>query len=201
MEVAAVHPISPAMVIAQIDACLTDIGADAIKIGMIGSAETANAVAERLEGVKVPIVFDPVMVATSGATLSDSDTIMVFKRLISIATLTTPNLPEYHALGGDELPTGPMLIKGGHCEGDLITDRLIGPDGEMARWKDRRINTTSTHGTGCTLASAIATGLGQGMSLHDAIARGRRFVRVALLAAPGFGRGHGPMGHHAVRGF
>ncbi len=92
-----------------------------------------------------------------------------------------------------------MLVKGGHGEGDTIIDRLVTRDGEVARWEDPRIDTRHTHGTGCTLASAIATGLGQGMTLTDAIARARRFVRAALLAAPGFGSGHGPMGHQAVR--
>jgi hydroxymethylpyrimidine/phosphomethylpyrimidine kinase len=193
-----VHSIPTDVVIAQIDACLSDIGADAIKIGMIGSAATAHAVAERLEGLDIPIVFDPVMVATSGSLLADGETIAVFNRLISVATLTTPNLPEFEALGGEGALSGMTLIKGGHCKGDVIIDRLIGPDGEIARWSDNRIHTTSTHGTGCTLASAIATGLGQGMALEDAIARARQFVRAALLAAPGFGGGQGPMGHQAV---
>ena len=149
---------------------------------------------------RVPIVFDPVMVATSGSSLADAATIAAFERLIEIATVTTPNLPELAALGGEAAMAGRTLIKGGHSEGDLITDRLIDRGAEIARWEGSRIDTTSTHGTGCTLASAIACGLGQGLSLTDAIERARAFVRAALISAPGLGKGHGPMGHQAVRG-
>ena len=194
--------LSPALVAAQIDACLGDVGADAVKIGMLGSAEIAEMVAERLAPLSVPIVFDPVMVATSGAALADTATMAAFTRLIAIATLVTPNLPELSALGGEAALAGStkaLLIKGGHGEGDLLIDRLVTGAGEQARWQDARIDTTSTHGTGCTLAAAIATGLGQGMSLEAAIARARQFVRAALEAAPGFGQGHGPLGHAAVR--
>ena len=199
LGVIAVHRIPTEMVIAQIDAVVSDIGIDAVKIGMIGSAETANAVADRLTGLAVPIVFDPVMIATSGAALADGATISAFARLMAIATLTTPNLPELAALGGEGALPGLTLIKGGHGDGDTITDRLVGPSGEVARWSGERINTTSTHGTGCTLASAIACHLGQGVELVEAIAQARRFVRLALRDAPGLGRGHGPMGHQAVR--
>jgi hydroxymethylpyrimidine/phosphomethylpyrimidine kinase len=199
LGVQAVHAIPTAMVISQIDSVVSDIGVDAIKIGMIGSAETANAVAERLEQLSVPIIFDPVMVATSGSVLADSDTIAAFERLMRIATLTTPNLPELEALGGEGALLGATLIKGGHGEGDVITDRLVGTEGEIARWSDTRIETTSTHGTGCTLASAIASLLGQKVELMEAIAQARQFVRLALHAAPVLGRGHGPMGHQSVR--
>jgi hydroxymethylpyrimidine/phosphomethylpyrimidine kinase len=198
LGVSGVHLIPTNMVMAQIEACLSDIGADAIKIGMIGSAETVHAVAERLTELEIPIVFDPVMVATSGSRLADNKTIIAFNRLISIAELTTPNLPELVALGGEAALEGTTLIKGGHGDGDTIIDRLIGPNGEIARWEGARIHTTSTHGTGCTLASAIATGIGQGMPLEAAIERARQFVRSALCAAPGLGGGHGPMGHHRV---
>lgn len=200
--VQAVHSVPTEMVVAQIDSVLSDIGVDAIKIGMIGSPETCNAVADRLAIVKVPIVFDPVMVATSGSLLADADTIAAFDRLMSIASLTTPNLPELEALGGREalLRRGiPLLIKGGHAEGDYITDRLDLGFNQSASWGDKRIETTSTHGTGCTLASAIATGLGQGMPVQFAVERARYFVRCALLNAPGLGAGHGPMGHGQAR--
>jgi hydroxymethylpyrimidine/phosphomethylpyrimidine kinase len=223
LGVQAVHPVPTEMVIAQIDSVVSDIGVDAIKIGMIGSAETANAVAEYLEKFRssraksrdadvdvsrlrstqtdfqIPIIFDPVMVATSGSTLADAATIAAFERLIRIATLTTPNLPELEALGGEVALLGPTLIKGGHGEGDVIVDRLVSPRGEIARWAGTRIDTTSTHGTGCSLASAIACLLGQGVELVEAIAQARQFVRLALLNAPGLGGGHGPMGHQTVR--
>ena len=199
LGVQAVHAIPTEMVIAQIDSVVSDIGVDAIKIGMIGSAETANAVADQLERLSLPIIFDPVMVATSGSVLADAATIAAFERLMRIATLTTPNLPELAALGGEGALLGPTLIKGGHSEGDTIVDRLVGPEGEIARWSATRINTTSTHGTGCTLASAIACLMGQQVELVDAIAQARQFVRLALHAAPGLGGGHGPMGHQSVR--
>ncbi len=199
LGVQAVHPVPTEMVLAQIDSVLSDIGVDAIKIGMIGSAKSAQAVGERLAGLAVPIVFDPVMVATSGAILADSATIEAFQKLMSIAALTTPNLPELLALGGETALCGPTLIKGGHGDGDIIIDRLVDQTGEVERWEDRRISTKSTHGTGCTLASAIATGLAQGMDLKSAITRARTFVRLALREAPNLGGGNGPMGHQNVR--
>jgi hydroxymethylpyrimidine/phosphomethylpyrimidine kinase len=202
LGVQAVHPVPTDVVIAQIDSCLADIGADAIKIGMIGSAQTASAVADRLAHVDIPIVFDPVMVATSGAVLADAPTIAVFRRLMQLAQVTTPNLPELEALGGEASALASaqaLLVKGGHAPGDMLTDRLIDASGEVARWNAPRIETASTHGTGCTLASAIATGLAQGMPLSPAIQRARDFVRLALLSAPGLGSGHGPMGHAQVR--
>lgn len=214
--VSAVEVVSPDMVTAQIDVCVSDIGVDAIKIGMLGSAAIAEAVAHRLEGLGVPIVFDPVMVATSGSSLADSATIAAFARLMALSTLTTPNLPELAVLCGtdaleDEAMTAAasalsarhgcaVLAKGGHAGGDRISDVLIDPDGRAARFDDSRIITRHTHGTGCTLSSAIATMLGHGQPLEHAVRLGRQFVRRALQAAPGFGAGHGPMGHQAVRG-
>ena len=202
LGVQAVHPIPTDVVIAQIDSCLADIGADAIKIGMIGSAQTASAVADRLAHVDIPIVFDPVMVATSGAVLADAPTIKAFHRLMQIAQVTTPNLPELEMLGGEAVALASaqaLLVKGGHAAGNMLTDRLIDASGEVGRWNAPRIETASTHGTGCTLASAIATGLAQGMPVSPAIQRARDFVRLALLSAPGLGSGHGPMGHAQVR--
>jgi len=212
--VSGVHPVPAEMVLAQIDAVLDDIGADAVKIGMIGSAFTAERVAERLERLKaeqpdLPIVFDPVMVATSGSALADEATVAAFGRLMNVATLTTPNLPELKRLTSEEDPVAAalhlvgqhgcaVLIKGGHEEGDALADALIEED-NMTSWQGQRIDTTSTHGTGCTLASAIALFLAQAASLSDAVARAREFVRVALHSAPELGQGSGPIGHAAVR--
>ena len=198
LGVQAVMPVPAEMVAAQIESVVGDIGVDAVKIGMIGSAETAHAVADRLEQLAVPIVFDPVMVATSGSVLADDATIAAFDRLMRLASVVTPNLPELEALGGEAAILGHgchLLVKGGHGEGDEIVDRLVGPDGAERRWADPRIDTPHTHGTGCTLASAIAAGLGVGLTIEDAITRARSYVRAALAAAPGFGKGHGPMGH------
>ncbi|MBB5986170.1 bifunctional hydroxymethylpyrimidine kinase/phosphomethylpyrimidine kinase [Sphingobium lignivorans] len=202
LGVQSIHPVPTEMVLAQIDSVVSDIGVDAVKIGMIGSAQTALALAERLETIGAPVVLDPVMVASSGGTLADAETIDSLHELMGWAFLTTPNLPELEALGGEHELTvrGEMLlVKGGHAPGETIIDRLVGPEGEIARWEGSRIDTPHTHGTGCTLASAIACGLGQGLDLPQAIERARLFVRLALRDAPGLGQGHGPMGHGTVR--
>jgi hydroxymethylpyrimidine/phosphomethylpyrimidine kinase len=212
--VRAIHPVPAEVVLAQIDAVIEDIGVDAVKIGMIGSAFTASQVAERLERLKeqrpdLPIVFDPVMVATSGGMLADEATVAAFARLMKVATLATPNLPELKRLTSEEDPVAAalhlvgehgcaVLIKGGHEEGDALADALIEED-NMTSWQGQRIDTTSTHGTGCTLASAIALFLARGVRLADAVARAREFVRVALHEAPGLGGGAGPIGQSAVR--
>jgi hydroxymethylpyrimidine/phosphomethylpyrimidine kinase len=212
---------------------LQDIGADAVKIGMIGSAETANRVAERLERLDdIPIVFDPVMIASSGAVLADDEVIRAFGRLMAIASVTTPNRMELEALSGESITheveqalaaedvmqrygARALLAKGGHAEGvirrttaegetyeysadERVFDYLYTSGGEyldMVYWEDARIATLHDHGTGCTLASAIAVGLARKLPLGDAIAVARKFVRAAMEAAPGFGGGHGPMGH------
>ena len=195
--VQAVMPVPTEMVLEQIESVVGDIGVDAVKIGMIGSAATAEAVADRLAQLAVPIVFDPVMVATSGSVLADDATIAVFERLMRMASVVTPNLPELEALGGEAaiLAHGcHLLVKGGHGAGDEIVDRLLAPGGSSREWRDRRIDSVNTHGTGCTLASAIAVGLGAGMALEESIERARLYVRAAIAAAPGFGGGHGPLG-------
>jgi hydroxymethylpyrimidine/phosphomethylpyrimidine kinase len=202
--VQAIHPITQEMLRDQFLACETDIGFDAIKIGMLGSPGQAEMVWDLLIGQPdgMPIVFDPVMVATSGSVLAGGETVEAFRQLMDLSTLVTPNLPELEALGGIEgvLAHCPaVLVKGGHSEGGTIVDRLVTRDGEVARWEGPRIDTRHTHGTGCTLSSAIATLLGKGQTLEEAITGARAFVRAALEAAPGFGAGHGPMGHHAVR--
>jgi hydroxymethylpyrimidine/phosphomethylpyrimidine kinase len=215
LGVTGVMPVPPGFVVEQMDACICDIGVDAVKIGMIGSPETVHAVAERLEQLAVPIVFDPVMVATSGSVLADPATIAAFHRLAAIATVVTPNAPELAALTGRPADTpaaleaaarsyaqssgAAVLAKGGHLGGGAVTDLLVRTDAETARWSSPRIDTFHTHGTGCTLASGVATGLAGGMAMEAAIAHARHFVRLALLDAPALGRGHGPMGHHKVR--
>ena len=208
--VTAVHSVPTETVMAQIDAVIEDIGVDAIKIGMIGSPFTALHIAARLEKLEgTPIVFDPVMVATSGATLADDPTVGAFGRLMDVATIATPNLPELKRLTGqdDEVAAAlelvsrhrcAVLIKGGHEEGDALADALIEED-NMTSWQGQRIDTTSTHGTGCTLASGIAFYLGAGLPLAQSVERARLFVRMALHEAPGLGKGHGPLGHQSVR--
>jgi hydroxymethylpyrimidine/phosphomethylpyrimidine kinase len=214
LAVDCVHPVPAEMVIAQIDSVASDIGIDAVKIGMIGSAFTAGQVAARLESLRaeqpdLPIVFDPVMVATSGSVLADEAVIASFGKLMKLATIATPNLPELKALTSEEDPVAAalhlvgehgcaILVKGGHEEGEAVADALIETD-NMTSWQGKRIDTTSTHGTGCTLASAITVFLAQGNSLTTAVARAREFVRIALLDAPKLGKGAGPVWQGNVR--
>jgi hydroxymethylpyrimidine/phosphomethylpyrimidine kinase len=212
-----VFPLPSDIVDSQLRSVMRDIGADAIKIGMLGTAELATSVDDFLRwgGIGLPIVLDPVMVATSGDSLNEHGTAAVIREMLSRVTVATPNLPELEILTGATIADAEameraasalaeqagcaVLAKGGHLTGNRLVDVLARPGEPPLRWEDARIDTTSTHGTGCTLSSAIATGLGQGMGLPDAIDRGRKFVRAALRAAPGLGQGHGPMGHQAVR--
>jgi hydroxymethylpyrimidine/phosphomethylpyrimidine kinase len=205
-----VLPVPAEMVLKQIDVVIDDIGVDAVKIGMIGSPDTASAVAERLGRLeRVPIVFDPVMVATSGSVLADEATIAAFRQLMDVATIMTPNLPELATLSSGEDPVAAalslvsqhrcaVLVKGGHDSGEAVADALI-EDDNMTSWQGSRIPGRNTHGTGCTLASAIAFYLALGASLPAAVDRAREFVRLALRDAPGLGRGNGPLGHASVR--
>jgi hydroxymethylpyrimidine/phosphomethylpyrimidine kinase len=216
--VQAVLAVPTDMVIAQINSVVTDIGVDAVKIGMIGSAATAHAVADVLEHLSVPIVFDPVMVATSGSILADGETIAAFERLMRVAEVTTPNLLELKTLSGMPVDDSEavyaaaqalavrsrcaVLAKGGHGRGREIVDRLVyvdPMDGRPTEWRSERIDSDSTHGTGCTLASAIATCLAAGHPLETAIEHARQFVRLAIKGAPHLGSGHGPMGQQTVR--
>jgi hydroxymethylpyrimidine/phosphomethylpyrimidine kinase len=218
LGVSAVHLAPPEIVAGQIKAVLQDIGADAVKLGMLGNGEIAKTVADMLERAawNIPVVLDPVMIAKGGASLLDADAIGIIKtRLLPVAALTTPNAPEAEHLTGvrvrseDDLAAAGMaliamgaraaLVKGGHLEDETVADVLVA-DGKVHIFRDARIPSRSTHGTGCTLASAIAVGIGQGMALYDAVSRARLFVREAIRTAPGLGHGHGPLNHlHAVK--
>jgi hydroxymethylpyrimidine/phosphomethylpyrimidine kinase len=216
-EVRAVHEIPPEMVAAQIDAVLEDIGADAVKIGMLSSAGIIRAVADRLRfhlaGKRVPVVLDPVMIAKSGARLLREDAVEALKaHLLPLATLVTPNVPELEALTGLAAGTeeerlaaarslaarGPaVLAKGGHAEGPEVVDLLLAPDGRVHRFAHPRLHTLSTHGTGCTLSSAIAARLGAGEELPRAVGGAIEYLAGALAAAYPLGArdGHGPVNH------
>jgi hydroxymethylpyrimidine/phosphomethylpyrimidine kinase len=208
-----VLPVPPDFVRQQIEVVLDDIGADAVKTGMLHDAaviETvAAALAERARGI--PLVVDPVMVAKGGAPLIEPDAIATLKqRLVARAAVVTPNLPEAEILLGrkigaiDEMREAArlllglgcraVLLKGGHLPGDTVTDVLATASG-IRVWQSPRIETPHTHGTGCTLASAIAALLAQGCDLESTIDRARDYVRLAIALAPGFGRGHGPLDH------
>jgi len=212
LGVQAVHPIPPSIVAAQARAVLDDIGADAIKIGMLGDREVVEAVAEILDSAPgVPAVIDPVMIAKGGASLLEGPAVESLRALlIPRAFLLTPNAPEAAALTGLavavtddlrrageallELGAKTVLMKGGHIDGDIVIDILMSAAGETT-FEGPRIDTRHTHGTGCTLASACATGVAQGLGLEAAIARAWGYVAEAIRRAPGLGAGHGPLDH------
>lgn len=204
--------IEPRFVALQMKSVLTDIGADAIKTGMLGSAKVVEAVADVCESTAfgVPLIVDPVMVAKGGARLLDKgahDALVL--RLLPLASLLTPNVPEAEVLTGMTVKTrrdleraadallalGPsaVLMKGGHLEGDTVVDLLRTADGAEHVFEGPRIVSRSTHGTGCTLASGIAAGIAEGLTLQGAVARARDYVVKAIRLAPGLGKGHGPL--------
>jgi len=211
--------IDPDFVAQQMAVVLDDLGADCIKTGMVSRVAVIDAIVATLDAKApgVPLVVDPVMVAKGGAALlQDSAAQALRDKLVARATLVTPNIPEAEALTGlDVAKAGPdsvaaalralgpkaVLLKGGHLEGDTVRDLLLTDDGTHI-FESPRIDTPHTHGTGCTLASAIAAGLAQGLALFDAVARARAYVLEAIRTAPGLGHGHGPLNHaHTVRPF
>lgn len=206
-------PVPPDFIRLQMEVVLADIGADVVKTGMLGSAEVIDTVCDVLEAraPRLPVVVDPVMVAKGGARLLAEDALAALKRrLAPLARVLTPNLPEAEALTGMTvkdlaamrraakalLTLGPsaVLLKGGHLPGSTVIDVLATEHGieELAA---PRIETRHTHGTGCTLASAVAAGLAQGMTLRNAVLRAHAYVRAAIATAPGLGSGHGPLNH------
>jgi hydroxymethylpyrimidine/phosphomethylpyrimidine kinase len=215
-----VMPVEPAFVAHQMKVVLEDIGADVLKTGMLHSVPVIEAVAGvyRMISADLTYVLDPVMVAKGGHSLLKSDAVTALKRrLVPIADVVTPNIPEAETLTGMTIETpddmeaaareiiamgaGSVLVKGGHLTGNRITDVLVTPLGSE-RFESERIDTPHTHGTGCTLASAIAVGVAQGMVVDDAVERGRAYVQEAIRTAPGFGKGHGPLNHgHTVAPF
>lgn len=211
LGVTGVHPIPPEVVEAQARAVLDDIGADAIKTGMLGDVAMVETVARILGGASAPAVVDPVMVAKGGSNLLAPEAVDAVRTLmIPRAALLTPNAPEAQALTGlpvegldDQRRVGEallklgaraVLMKGGHVPGETVTDILLTTDGETT-YEGERLHTRHTHGTGCTLASACAAGLAQGLPLTQAVARAWAYVHEAMRAAPGLGGGHGPLDH------
>ena len=215
-SVGKIHAVPPGVVREQILACLADIGADAIKIGMLGSEATVKAVADVLKAKarSIPIVLDPVLASTSGKKFLDARAIAALKaRLLPLATLITPNIPEAkqlakmraHSRRDAEAAARALmaegaraaLIKGGHSTKATIDD-VMAWNGGVEVYAFPRIQTRHTHGTGCTLSTAIACGLAKGLSLPLAVGRAREYVQAAIETAPGLGKGHGPL-NHAVR--
>jgi len=208
-----VMPVPVEFIRQQIRVVLQDIGADALKTGMLHDGPTIEAVCDEIaaHAPNVPLVADPVMVAKGGHRLLQAEAVeMLKRRLLPLATLITPNLPEAEVLAGLEirdeaamrhaaemlltLGVPAVLLKGGHLPGDRVVD-LLATEAGIEPFESPRIETPHTHGTGCTLASAIAAGLAQGMALREAVARARAYVRAAIAAAPGIGHGHGPLDH------
>ena len=212
LGVSAVHPIPPEIVEAQAAAVLDDIGADALKTGMLGDAAMVEAVARVIDrAAGLPAVIDPVITAKGGMALLATGAVAALRSLlVPRAALLTPNAPEAEALTGLVVATtddlrragevllragaAAVLMKGGHVPGERVVDVLMTPAGETV-FEGERLDTRHTHGTGCTLASACATGLAQGLPLVAAAARAWDYVHQAMLHAPGFGQGHGPLDH------
>jgi hydroxymethylpyrimidine/phosphomethylpyrimidine kinase len=208
-----IHPIPVETVRAQIDAVASDLPPAAAKTGMLATATLVRSVAEAIRAWRLPnIVVDPVMVATSGARLLDADAEQtVLEQLVPLAALVTPNLDEAAILVGrsvhdpetmraaarslvEEHGAGAALVKGGHLtSGELVDVFYDGLD--WREWRRPRLETTNTHGTGCTLSAAVAAGLAHGRPLVDSVDAALDFVHRAIVSAPGLGAGHGPLNH------
>ncbi len=216
-----IHDVPAEFVAEQMRLVLTDIGADCVKTGMLHRADVIEAVAATLRDYApdVPVVVDPVMVAKGGhPLLAPEATDAMRNGIVPLATLVTPNMPEAEALTGmtirDEndaahaarmiASLGPkaVLMTGGHLVGETVTDFFLHDDKIFEVFRSPRIETQHTHGTGCTLASAIAIGIAQGLTLRSAVIRARRYVHKAIERAPGLGHGHGPLDHgHSIPEF
>jgi hydroxymethylpyrimidine/phosphomethylpyrimidine kinase len=214
-----VHEVPPDIVREQIDAVMGDLGADVWKLGMLGSAAHVRVVCEayhaalETHGSAPPVVLDPVMIAKGGAPLLAEDAVSVIRdEMMPTAYIVTPNAPEAQALTGVEVRDldGQMsaaeilverlgaysaLVKGGHIGGETVRDVLLTREGYRV-FESPRIETRATHGTGCTLASAIATHIAQGVAVEPAVEKARSYLMEAIRRAPGFGQGHGPLGHN-----
>lgn len=212
-RVRSAHLLPPKLVREQITACVNDIGADAIKIGMLGSAEIVRAVASAVAKLArtIPVVIDPIIQSSSGMRLLAKDAVQQFKSaLLPLATLVTPNLPEARVLAGMrstergaieaaghnliQMGAKAALIKGGHATSATVDDVLVWRGG-IETYTFPRLRTKHTHGTGCTLSTAIACGLARGLSLPVAVGKAREFVQKAIETAPGLGHGDGPLNH------
>lgn len=205
-RVADVHPVPANIVQQQIELAFEDFDIKAVKIGMVHSSDIIEAIAGALNNCKAPIILDPVMISTSGNALMDETAVSTFKsKLIPLSTLLTPNLMEMEALTGEtdadiaaekllDMGTKNVLIKGGHAENQDSEDILY-TETQKVSFSAPRIQTTSTHGTGCTLSAAIASQIGFGEDLVKAIKQAKAYVWHGLKQAPGIGHGNGPLEH------
>ncbi|MBL8531561.1 MAG: bifunctional hydroxymethylpyrimidine kinase/phosphomethylpyrimidine kinase [Hyphomonadaceae bacterium] len=215
LGVSNVHAVPADIVREQIEAVMGDLGADVWKLGMLGAAAHVRAVTEAWYAVGhgVPLVLDPVMVAKGGAALLAQEAVAVIRdELMPVAAIVTPNAPEAEALTGvpvrdldgqinaaeilvEKIGAFTALVKGGHIEGDTVRDVLLTNEGYRV-FESPRIHTRATHGTGCTLASAIAAHMALGAGIEAAVENARIYLMEAIRAAPGFGQGHQPLGHN-----
>jgi hydroxymethylpyrimidine/phosphomethylpyrimidine kinase len=216
LGVQAVHPVPLDILEGQIDAVLSDIGADAIKIGMLHSAEVVNLVADMIGKYEIRnVVLDPVMVSTSGHRLIEEDAVeVIIRRLMPLARVITPNIPEAEILAGcsisgedvfDEIArklsgnTGvSVLLKAGHLSGDSLVDYFYNAeDRTMTKLPSKRVHTRNTHGTGCTLSSAFAAALAKGEDLTAAAVSAKKYIEQAIISGADYeiGGGHGPVNH------
>ena len=214
--VRAVQEVDPAIVAAQLDAVAEDFSIAALKTGMLSSAAIIETVANGVQRHRLgPLVVDPVMIAKSGDRLLREDALEALRRrLLPLAAVVTPNLPEAEVLAGRaihsrddrlaaahailELGAMAVVIKGGHSDDDPIVDLLVDQQG-VHEYRAARIATRSTHGTGCTFSAAIAAALASGRTLPDAVGEAREYLSRALAGAPGLGQGHGPLNHFPSR--
>ena len=209
--VSGIYDISAHFVAAQITDVLDDIGADAIKIGMLNNAAVITAIADELKIRKIPIILDTVMVAKGGAPLLKDTAVEALKtKLMPLAKIVTPNIPEAEILSGmkitkmDEMIAAgkkiltygseAVLVKGGHLKGNVVYDVIVSKN-SFEVFTSERIETNNTHGTGCTLSTAIACNIANGDDIFKATEKAREFVRQAILTAPKIGHGYGPLNH------
>lgn len=216
LGVQAVHPVPLDILEGQIDVVLSDIGADAIKIGMLHSSEVVNLVADMLEKYRVRnVVLDPVMISTSGHRLIEEEAVEVIKkRLMPLARVITPNVPEAEVLAGCPISSEgdfdkiarklsgsanvSVLLKAGHLSGDSLVDYFYNAEnGTMTKLPSKRVHTRNTHGTGCTLSSAFAAALAKGDGLTAAAISAKKYIEQAIISGADYeiGGGHGPVNH------
>ncbi len=214
-----IHDVPDEFIARQIKLVLDDIGADAFKTGMLHKESIIKTISSIIKSYpQIPFVLDPVMFAKGGAALMEESALSSLKsQLIPLAYIITPNIPEAEFLSGITIKNisdmraaadiimalgcKSVLLKGGHMEGEIVTDLLLTQNDEFF-FEQERINTKNTHGTGCTLASGIATGIAQGLALVKAVERARKYVLEAIITAPELGNGQGPLNHgHTVQDF
>ena len=217
LGVQGIFPIPVDFIEKQIESVLSDIGADVIKTGMLYSPDIIKLIADiAKQKPEIKLVADPVMVATSGDSLAGDDITNTFiNHLIPQAFLVTPNIPEAEILTGScikkeeemikaaqkiiEMGAKHVLIKGGHLEGNFVTDIMLSANGDYQKYKHTRIDSRNTHGTGCSLASAISCYLSQGLNIATAVEKSIDYIETTINNAPNIGKGHGPLGHESYK--